>query len=325
MKNEYDNIIENYKSQIVKLSLWLWGNRIKEKNIDLWLENFNDSEDHLKEKRLALTLLNQFMFYDLREIRQALKSLFKDLFLAPYISKYRKQYDSYSMKDYTTYIEEVLKKTRFLGVGNPSESSSLLLYFFRQKNNISKDYFTESCQFLMENPENNNIENLIYIDDLSASGSQATRNLCNIINRIREIREESKIDINISYFTLFATSDALKHLKDFKDKNGKKLFDRVDSIFELDSTYKVFSQESRYIENNIDKEFFKNLCKDKYLNKCQIEDISKNGECGYGDTQLLLGFFYNMPNNTLPMFWSSNPPDWNPLFKRYNKKYILGI
>ena len=229
------------------------------------------------------------------------------------------------MKDYTTYIEQVLKKTRFLGVGNPSESSSLLLYFFRQKNNISKDYFTESCQFLMENPENNNIENLIYIDDLSASGSQATRNLCNIINRIREIREESKIDINISYFTLFATSDALKHLKDFKDKNGKKLFDRVDSIFELDSTYKVFSQESRYIENNIDKEFFKNLCKDKYLNKCQIEDISKIGECGYGDTQLLLGFFYNMPNNTLPMFWSSNPPDWNPLFKRYNKKYILGI
>ena len=325
MKKEYDDIIEDYKSQIVKLSLWLWGNRIKEKHINLWLENFNESDNPSKEKQLALTLLNQFMFYDLREVRQALKSIFKDLYLAPYISEYRRKYNSYSMKDYTNYIETTLKKTRFLGVGNPSESSSLLLYFFRQKNNISKDYFTESCQFLIENPENNDIENLVYIDDLSGSGSQATKNLSKIIDRIRAIRKKSNTSISISYFTLFATSDALKYLKNFKGEDNEKLFDRVDSIFELDSTYKVFSKDSRYISDQEESRFFEQLCKDHYLKKCQVKDIQTIGECGYGNTQLLLGFFYNIPNNTLPMFWSNNPPDWHPLFKRYNKKYILGI
>lgn len=325
MRIEYDDVIENYKSQIEKLSLWLWGNRIKEKHINLWLENFNESDNPSKEKQLALTLLNQFMFYDLREVRQALKSIFKDLYLAPYISEYRRKYNSYSMKDYTNYIETTLKKTRFLGVGNPSESSSLLLYFFRQKNNISKDYFTESCQFLIENPENNDIENLVYIDDLSGSGSQATKNLSKIIDRIRAIRKKSNTSIRISYFTLFATSDALRYLKDFEGEDNEKLFDRVDSIFELDSTYKVFSKDSRYISDKEESTFFKQLCKDNYLKKCQVEDIQTTGECGYGNTQLLLGFFYNIPNNTLPMFWSNNPPDWHPLFKRYNKKYILGI
>ena len=41
MKIEYDDNTEKFKAQIEKLSLWLWGNRIKEKNIYSWLKNFN--------------------------------------------------------------------------------------------------------------------------------------------------------------------------------------------------------------------------------------------------------------------------------------------
>ena len=264
------------------------------------------------------------MFYDLREVRQALKSIFKDLYMAPLISSFRKLPNSYNMNDYNVYIEEELQKTRFLGVGNPSESSSLLLYFFRQKNNISKNYFAESCQFLIQNEDNNKINHLVFIDDLSASGSQAIRNLKKIINQIREMRTELKSEINISYFTLFSTTEALDTLRNSVGLSGSKLFDRVASIFELDSTYKAFDKDSRYFKNDEKREFFKHLCKENYLKKCEVEDVNDPEECGYGDTQLLLGFFYNIPNNTLPMFWSDSP-SWNPLFKRYNKKYRLGI
>lgn len=326
MKIEYDDYTENLIAKIEKLSLWLWGNRIKEKNIYSWLENFNGiySKDEKKEKQLALILLSQFMFYDLREIRQALKSIFKDFYMAPLISSFRQTTDSYNMDDYNAHFKAELQKTRFLGVGNPSESSSLLLYFFRQKNDIPKDYFAESCQLLVENEDNNKVSNLIFIDDLSASGSQAIRNLKNIIIKIRDRRKELKNEINISYFTLFATTEALEKLRNHTYADGNKLFDRVESIFELDSTYRTFAENSRYITANEEKEFFKKSCKKDYLKRCEVEDIKNEGECGYSDTQLMLGFFYNIPNNTLPIFWSDSK-DWKPLFKRYNKNYKLGI
>lgn len=327
MQIEYDDNIENFKAQIEKLSLWLWGNRIKEKNISFWLENFNgiQSQNVQEEKKLALTLLSQFMFYDLREVRQALKSIYKDLYMAPIISSFRKKTDSYKMHEYNMYLQEEMKKTRFLSVGNPSESSSLLLYFFRQKNNLSRNYFAESCQFLMHNEENQKINHLVFIDDLSASGNQAITNLKKIVKNIRDIYASQQSEINISYFTLFATSEALELLRNAEDANNRKLFDRVESIFELDATYKAFNPASRYFTSSEKRDFFHHLCTEEYVIKCKPEDIKDHKqECGYGDTQLLLGFFYNIPNNTLPIFWSENS-SWKPLFKRYNKKYRLGL
>ncbi|MGB2867390.1 MAG: hypothetical protein WBD36_02975, partial [Bacteroidota bacterium] len=41
---------------------------------------------------------------------------------------------------------------------------------------------------------------------------------------------------------------------------------------------------------------------------------------GYQDSQLLIGFFYNTPDNSLPIFWSSKN-NWKPVFKRYDKNY----
>ena len=39
---------------------------------------------------------------------------------------------------------------------------------------------------------------------------------------------------------------------------------------------------------------------------------------GYKDGQYLFGFFYNTPNNTLPIFWS-NKNGWVPIFERKEK------
>jgi len=41
---------------------------------------------------------------------------------------------------------------------------------------------------------------------------------------------------------------------------------------------------------------------------------------GYANGQYTFGFFYNTPDNTLPLFWSSNA-QWIPLMKRYEKIY----
>ena len=41
---------------------------------------------------------------------------------------------------------------------------------------------------------------------------------------------------------------------------------------------------------------------------------------GYNDGQLAFGFFYNTPDNSLPIFWAENN-DWYPIIKRYDKIY----
>ena len=44
---------------------------------------------------------------------------------------------------------------------------------------------------------------------------------------------------------------------------------------------------------------------------------------GYNNDAYAFGFFYNTPDNTLPIFWSDHG-DWKPIMKRYDKKYTNG-
>lgn len=312
--------MQNLKDQIQKLSTWLWGSSVLSKDIDLWLKNFQEIEPD-KEKHIALSLLSQFMFYDLREIRQAMKSIYKDKFILPLIIEYRKNTQTYKIKEYDDYINDIMEKTVFASVGNPSESSSLLLYFFRQRNELAKNFFVHTHQLLAEDYKKSDLKYLIYIDDISGSGGQAVSILKGVLLKIKK----KYPNIKILYFTIFATTIALKNLKD------SNLFDMIDTVFELDETYKVFSKESRYFSKNMDskdKDFMENICKNYYKTKWKLksDDISsKDGilnkdECGYADGQLSLGFFYNIPNNSLPIFWADSD-SWTPIFKRYSKLY----
>jgi hypothetical protein len=45
---------------------------------------------------------------------------------------------------------------------------------------------------------------------------------------------------------------------------------------------------------------------------------------GFGSGQYLIGFFYNTPDNCLPVLWAESS-DWTPCFKRFDKDDLLGI
>ena len=92
-------------------------------------------------------------------------------------------------------------------------------------------------------------------------------------------------------------------------------YDEVNTLFLLDESFKCFSNESRFF----------NETHDETKNQCQIictthgENLCKEHPLGYKDGQLLIGFYHNTPNNTLPIFWST-APSWTPIFKRYRKR-----
>jgi len=133
---------------------------------------------------------------------------------------------------------------------------------------------------------------------------------------------------------LFATSNGINNIL------NSKLFDKVEAVIELDDSYKCFGNNSRIFPNRIDFEFDKDFTKEfcfrlgrplfREINKKvgwtgpKLEEVSNITALGWDNCQLLLGFFHNTPDNTLPIIWYDEEEiKWNPIFKRYNKKYSL--
>ena len=121
-------------------------------------------------------------------------------------------------------------------------------------------------------------------------------------------------NIMVSYYVLFATQTGMERLR------RETLFDSVECIFELDETFKCFHARSRFFEDTdatIRMDFCQQLCESYGDRLCPGFPL------GYGDCQLLVGFFHNTPDNTLPIIWYDDPDvmPWTPIFKRYPKQY----
>lgn len=335
------NTEEIYK-KIATLNEILWDNRVLKPRIDNWLENFKETE----EKDYALFLLSKCMYFGNSNIRALLRALYRDKFRAPILQEIR-HYNGDTLDEDTiekAYWER-LKKTRFLGVGNPSESGVHLLYFFRQENHLPKQLFSNTDDLLenINNPKTiklrkdcQDVEHIIFLDDLCGSGSQVRKdtNVKRCVQNLRQLKNCPKI----SYLMLFGTSVGIEKVRAAKlEKKDIKLFDEVETVIEFNDTYKCFSEHSRYftdeefkqkakamaykygkdlIAHIIDRDCIKPLTQEKRQEQIEHRAL------GFGDCQLLLSFHHNTPNNTLPIIWFDDDEFlWTPIFKRYSKLY----
>ena len=319
----YDKLL--HKVMTYYATIWK-DRRSSDKIHNEWLDNFKGASTEEKEKLHALFLLSKFMYFGNVELRELLKCIFRDLFKYPIVAEIRRNNGNSKDVDLINEIfQEELAKTRFLGVGNPSESGVHLLYYFRQENGLGKNSFINtheifSSNLIKEKDENGidisriddikiknlSIKRYIFIDDFCGSGTQAKDYSKEIVEKIKYMNS----DIEVNYLMLFGTEDGIKSVK----KETK--FDRVESVFSIDNTFKCFSDVSRYFNkplDEIEKEFCLEMCR-KYGNL-----LCPSHPLGYRDGQLLLSFFHNTPDNTLPIFWAENT--WTPIFKRFHKIY----
>ena len=276
----------------------------------LWLENFKE-----EERIFAMFLLSKFMYFDNETIRELMQRVYEDLYRRPIIYEIRKA--NKLTKD-GRLIEDEFKKrldrTRFLSIGNPSESSAHLLYFFRQENRLERDLFINAHQLYTHTVNGDllvaktvvaNIDRIVVLDDFCGSGSQATTFDIEFVVNLKKDKPEIKID----YYSLFAIEKGLKKIKELH-------YDRADAVFVLDNSYKCFSTDSRFFssEEKDIKDACNKICS-RYGRK-----LEPRNPLGYKNGQMLLGFHHNTPNNSLPVFWSEKK-SWNPMFKRFVKLY----
>jgi hypothetical protein len=299
----------------------VWEQQVDRLTIDAWLANFADlAPGPLAEQRLhALYLLSRFMYFGRREMRELLRALFRDLYRYPVIENIRRANADTIDRSFlkSEFIGE-LERTRFLGVGNPSESGTHLLYYFRQENGLSSDLFINTHQVFTRSGatapklRDPSISRYVFIDDFCGSGTQAVQYSQDIVDEVKRINGA----VEISYYVLFATSNGLQHVR------NNASFDRVDAIFELDDTYKCFGTDSRYFRGapaGVSQKFA------EAMSRYYGQQLWPSEPLGFKNGQLLMGFYHNTPDNTLPIIWFSEPNrSWVAAFRRYPKLYNWG-
>lgn len=324
---------EHFKAledKIMLLSNTAWSDRNLHWNeVEKWLEQF---DKEVKGSSIHfLHLLSNFMYFGRKEVREMLKSLYRDIYRCPIIQEIREaNCHTKDIEFLNTEFEKVLQNTKFLGIGNPSESGTHLLYLFRQTNNIKKTQFINGHEVFKRDQKgetlikDEKISRYVFIDDLAGSGSQAITYSKNLVKDIKDRNPIAKV----SYYVLFATEEAIRNIQ------ANSYFDEVRSIFTLDDSFKCFSARSRYFRGkkaDEERENTKTLCShfDRPLSKilCTKEGFPDENyyELGFNDSQLLLSFYHNTPDNAPPVFWFSNRPselkNWKPIFNRYHKVY----
>lgn len=297
-----------YESKLRTIVNEAWDREVSWPEIESWLNNFTgEILDRDEEQLYCLFALSRFMYFSKKLVREMLKSLYRDQFESPLMQRIRRKCRDTSNSSLIRklYAQE-LSSTRFIGVGNPSESGAHLLYYFRQVNYLPKNLFVDLSEI---NHRNSPVSRYVFLDDLVGSGTQASRYLTENLSKIRNYNS----NLDLRFMSLFATTEGLNKLNDYGMFNGKAV-----CLFELDETYKAFDKSSRYFSktplHQID-DLFK--IASFYGRKLQPMQA-----LGYKNGQLMLGFSHNTPDNTLPIFWDEgHSVSWSPVFIRYDKNY----
>ena len=306
--------------KIMSLNELVWESRADRPAVELWLESFRgDCTSKCNERKHALYLLSKFLYFGQIQVRQLLRSMFQDLIRHPLSVEVR---DGLANKDdfsavHQGFVDE-MQRTRFLGLGKPAESGTHLLYDFRLVNGIPVDACV-SLPDLFTGPFDDpasewalpGVSRVIFIDDFCGTGDQATDMSKAYVPWMRRAAKHSGGDVSTWYLTLLATSDGLEKLR------ANALFDHVWSVSELDDTYRVFASDSQYYVNaphDLPQGEAESIA--RYYG----ELLSPGQPLGYKNSQLLVGFQHNIPNNTLPIMSRAQVnPTWHPIFPRIEK------
>lgn len=297
--------------KIETLNRRVWENRLNRHTIDAWLANFTGKAvDKDTEQIHALFLLSHFMYFGHQQIRQLIKAMFRDLFKYPIVEQIRKA--NADTKDHQLlegkFLEHVAK-TRFIGLGNPSESGCHILYYFRQMNLLPKDIFVQGHELLANTPIPGFPipEHFVFIDDFCGSGETALKARI-LVEKLRQMHSGALVE----HLMLFGCEAGLQSVR------SAQIFDKVEAVIELDASFRCFGNASRYFNTappTIQASTAQQTC-ETYGNL-----LSPSAALGFNNCQLLLSFHHNTPDNTLPVFWAGSfeRSDWSSLFPRFPK------
>lgn len=285
-------------SLLSKYNNCIWEKQIYQQDVDVWLDNFqgtvlNDGE----EKEIALDILSNFIFYNENEIKYLCNHAF-NLFKRGKVRG--AMLEGAPIKKAESLFHSSLKKFKFSHIGRPGESGCFILYYFRQANNLPISIFLKRWDEV-----NCDDSGLLLVDDFLGTGNTAIGFWESQI--IQKILKDCP-DVELYYLALVALRKGIENVKKSTDFNII-----CPQVFEED--YRVFSSSSSIFPDAKERGLAKKVC-EKYGSRLE----GSRDALGYKNSQAIIGFHHNVPNNTLPIIWSDRR-GWHPIFKRERKAY----
>ena len=195
-----------------------------------------------------------------------------------------------------------LSKILFYPLGDsPASSGGKFLYSYRKELGLPENVFPYTP---LNETDLSDVNALVFFDDIIGSGHQAMTFAEKNLQSIR---------IDKYYVSFLAFKEGLKKV------NGKKCFKQVIVHEILSDELRAFSANSQVFPDKNTKERIEKLCikYGKQLYKYPL---------GYDNSQALIVFPHNAPNNTLPIIWASDKNEkipgyiWYPVWERIKQK-----
>lgn len=216
--------------------------------------------------------------------------------------KYYSQYDTDELLDHMSgelkkIFNNDFSKVNFFGLGDyGSDSGIQFLYRLRQYIGITETHFPKDYNSLSEE-----ITSIVFIDDIIGSGKQAT-DFCN--------QKLLNVNVNKYYYSFIAFESGIQRIK------NNSSFREVLSVVKLKEHNKAFSDNSELFPNKKLRDEI------EAMSEIYGKQLYPKWPLGFEDSQALIVFWYNTPNNTLPIIWAGLNNEktigisWNPLWER---------
>lgn len=260
-----------------------WG--VDEKTKDLlvktkeWLDSIKE-EDRI----IFLRLLSRFKYYSLAKMNTILNDLYY---------QYKKSNENH---EYTLFLPLISSK----GVHNHSYDVRSCFQFVTK---IDKKAFPTEMKKVIDDYPLSQIKSIVFLDDMTGSGATIKESIIYMVQEYGQIFQNKDI-----YLVVIEACE--------------------DGLNKIDELYTEIGIKVKYIYGNMHRKAFDKgyIFSDTEVNG--MKNIVENYErlitrhnndyvLGFKQTQALMAFYYDTPNNTLSSFWWENDAvGWKPIFPR---------
>ncbi|MBC5638450.1 hypothetical protein H8S33_16860 [Ornithinibacillus sp. BX22] len=257
---------------------------------------------------ILLRMLGEYKYYS----RQYIENIFENFYeyLVPRVRESSTIYSPISSeKDFTRMNSSYFYLQKFLEINNLSNEHAINLSSLYLE--VENKYFKKTLSHYNEknkSTETNQkkeitkiynklkyIDTVVFIEDFSGTGDT--------IKKFLKIAAEMVKDKKVIIFVIHVTERAKNNIIDSFDEFGYK-----------DATLKFENESKGFFENY--EEFKGDRIK---LLKFEKDVLESEHPLGFKESEALVTFYRNCPNNTISSYWWSENENWRALFKRKNK------
>ena len=270
------------------------GSEITNDDIRGWLNQFGNNI----EKRLMFRLLQRVKFYNELQIREKVRGLHQKV-----------QVDIAQRRVARPADKRVRRGDILLSsFGNPAKSGASYARMYANENKVYVDNVASFNDIPEALRNNNQIEAIVFVDDIIGSGTSAVPNLDELNGKCGELLKEKQVKVFIS--AICGLHIGIEKLQDAIEKVPIETEVFVSDY--LTESDQCFSDESEVFPSPEDREKAKGIALEFG------KKLEKKTPLGFQNSQLLVVFHDNCPNNSLPILRKepTGKLKWRPLFKR---------